>query len=357
MKYPFYLLLFLLLLFACKEKYVDETKVETTPKTNELAVRVTSVELSSDAIPIIASGVVGAQSELKLGFKTGGVIKRMYVEETQRVRKGQILATLRTTEIDAQVRKAKKGVEKATRDLMRIKQMYLDSVATLENVENLETVLDLAKSDLEIATFNQEYSKITSPVSGKVRKKLAENNELVGPGVPVFIIATNKGKGYTLNIGVADKDIISIKLGDRATVQFDAYPTEEFTARVTEIAETADPRTGVFPVELSIRPIRGLNLRNGFIGKVALAPSNQSTYYKIPMNALVEGYKEKANIYIENGGFAQKISIQPTYIGNDFFTISSNSLDGTEQVITDGAAYLKDGMAIKVVNLGMMNDE
>ena len=349
MKYPFYLLLFSLLLFACKEKYVDETKVASTEKTKHLAVRVTNIELTSEPIPIIASGMVGAQSELKLGFKTGGVIKRMYVEETRRVRKGQTLATLRTTEIDAQVRKAKKGVEKATRDLIRIKQMHLDSVATLENVENLTTALDLAKSDLEIATFNQEYSKIISPVSGKVRKKMAENNELVGPGVPVYIIATNKGKGYSLNIGVADKDIIRIKLGDQATVQFDAYPTEAFTASVTEIAETADPRTGVFPVELSIRSVKGLSLRNGFVGKVTLLPSNQVSYFKIPMNALVEGYKDKANIYILNGETAQKVSIQPVYIGNDFFTITSDDLNGMEQVITDGAAYLKDGMTIKVV--------
>lgn len=349
MKYSFYLLLFSLLLFACKEKYVDETKVESTEKAKHLAVRVANIELSTAPIPIIASGMVGAQSELKLGFKTGGVIKRMYVEETRRVRKGQTLATLRTTEIDAQVRKAKKGVEKATRDLMRIKQMYLDSVATLENVENLTTALDLAKSDLEIATFNQEYSMIISPVSGKVRKKMAENNELVGSGVPVYIIATNKGKGYSLNIGVADKDIIRIKLGDQATVQFDAFPTETFTASVTEIAETADPRTGVFPVELSIRPIKGLSLRNGFVGKVTLLPSNQASYFKIPMNALVEGYKEKANIYILDGETAQKVSIQPAYIGNDFFTITSDKFNGMEQVITDGAAYLKDGMAIKVV--------
>jgi len=328
---------------------VAESREESTNKTNELAVRVANVELTSEAIPIIASGVIGAKTELRLGFKTGGIIKKMYVDETQRVSRGQTLATLRTTEIDAQVRKTQKGVEKATRDLMRIKEMYLDSVATLENVENLETVLDLAKSDLEIARFNQAYSKVISPVNGTVMKKFAETNELIGPGVPIFIISTNSGKGYNLTIGVADKDIVRIKLGDRATVQFDAFPTEEFIGRVSEIAETADPRTGVFPVELSIRPRKGLNLRNGFIGKVTLFPSNQSAYYKIPMNALVEGYKEKANIYTANDGFAQKISIQPVYIGNDFFTISSNSLEGTEQVITDGAAYLKDGMAIKVV--------
>ena len=67
------------------------------------------------------------------------------------------------------------------------------------------------------------------------------------------------------------------------------------------------------------------------------------------MNALVEGYKNKANIYTIRGDKAKRISIEPAYIGNDFFTISAINLNGIDRVITDGAAYLKDGMEIKIV--------
>lgn len=349
MKYLFIILISVLFFTACKEDYVAEEAKETTNKINIPAVRVADISLTTEPIPIIASGMVGAKSEIKLAFKTGGVINKVYVNETQRVKKGQLLASLRTTEIDAQVRKAQQGITKANRDLARIKKMYADSVATLENVEDLTTVLDLAKSDLEIAQFNQTYSKIIAPVSGKVLKRFAENNELIGPGVPVFQIISNGGKGYNLKIGVADKDVTRIKLGDKAKITFDAFPNTEFIASVSEIAEAADPRTGVFPIELSITPKKGITLRNGFIGKVALFPSQQAPYYKIPMNALVEGYKNKANIYTLNKEKAKKISVQPAYIGNDFFTVSANDLDGITQVITDGAAYLKDEMEVKVV--------
>ncbi len=349
MKYSFIILLSVLFFTACKEDYVAEETEETTSKINIPAVRVADISLTTEPIPIIASGMVGAKSEIKLAFKTGGVINQIYVRETQRVKKGQLLASLRTTEIDAQVKKAQQGIAKATRDLARIKKMYADSVATLENVEDLTTVLDLAKSDLEIAQFNQAYSKIIAPVSGKVLRKFAENNELIGPGVPVFQIISNGGKGYNLKIGVADKDVTRIKLGDKAKLTFDAFPNTEFIANVSEIAEAADPRTGVFPIELSITPQKGISLRNGFIGKVALFPSQQSPYYKIPMNALVEGYKNKANIYTLNKDKAKKISVQPAYIGNDFFTVSANDLNGITQVITDGAAYLKNEMEVKVV--------
>ena len=49
-------------------------------------------------------------------------------------------------------------------------------------------------------------------------------------------------------------------------------------------------------------------------------------------------------------GKAIKKSIEPLYIGNDFFTVADNQLEGIEQVVTDGAAYLKEGLLVKVVD-------
>ena len=350
MKYLTALFILGLSFLSCKETYVTEAEVKAANSNNIPAVRVTNIEVTNAPIPIEASGTIGSKAEINLSFKIGGVIQNLYAKETQRVKKGQVLASLRTTEIDAQVMKAQQGVKKAERDLVRIKKMYADTAATLENVEDLSTQLEVAKSDLAIAQFNQQYAKIIAPVSGRVLKRFVENNELTSPGAPIFRIATNNGSGFALNIGVADKDVVRVKLGDRALVKFDAHPNIEFQAVVSEIAEAADPRTGVFPIELSIASQSGKLLKNGFIGKVKLFPSNQTNYLKIPINALVEGYKEKANIYLLDGKQAKKISIQTLYIGKDFFTISEGTLKKTEQVITDGAAYLKDGIEVRVVD-------
>ena len=352
------LLIFLVLLLAissCKENYTNEEQTTNAEQTRAeptkiTAVRVSPVTLTSEPIPIIASGTIGAKAEINLSFKIGGIINKLYAKETQTVKKGQLLATISTTEIDAQVMKAKQAVQKWERDLVRIKKMYADTAATLENVEDLSTQVAVAKSDLAIAEFNQQYAKIVAPVSGRVLKRFSENNELIGPGAPVFRIATNNGKGFALNIGVADKDIIRIGLGDKAQVTFDAHPNTIFKARVSEIAEAADPRTGVFPIELSIRSQKGKLLKNGFIGKVKLFPSGQAPYIKVPLNALVEGYQRQVNIYTVKDGKAIKKSIEPLYIGNDFFTVADNQLEGIEQVVTDGAAYLKEGLLVKVVD-------
>ncbi|MEM6321048.1 MAG: efflux RND transporter periplasmic adaptor subunit [Bacteroidota bacterium] len=342
-----YLLFCSVLFLACKENYIESA--ENKGKVNLPTVKMVNLTLSNEPIPIEASGMIGAKAEVNLSFKLGGIIQQLYAEETQYVRKGQLLASLRTNEIDAQVLKAQQAVQKAERDLVRIKKMFADTAATLENVEDLTTQLKVAQSDLDIAQFNQQYAKIVAPVSGKVLKKFVENNELISPGAPVYRIATNKGKGYILKIGVADKDVIRIKLGDRAEVHLDAYPDAIFEANVTEIAEAADPRTGVFPVEITLKSQKERPLRNGFIGKVKLLPSRQANYHKIPMSALVEGYREKANIYTLHNGKVTKISVRPAFIGDDFFTISEGKLADINEVITEGAAFVKEGMEVEVI--------
>ncbi|MEO0471903.1 MAG: efflux RND transporter periplasmic adaptor subunit [Bacteroidota bacterium] len=343
------LALALLSLAACKKPYTEKANPDLSDKAAQ-AVRLETLKVSDTPFPIASSGMVASESEMSLSFKIGGIIQRVYVEEGQKVRKGQLLASLRTTEIDAQVMKARQAADKAKRDLDRIQKLYADSAATLEMVENLTTAHEVAQSDLQIAEFNQSYAKIVAPTNGRVLRRFAENNELIGPGNPVYRVASSNGGGFILKLGVSDKDVIRLKLNDKAKVKLDPYPNQEVAAYVSEIAEAADPRTGTFEVELSLKP-KGLTLKNGFIGKASIFPSEDNPHFEIGMAALVEGAEDQVNIYVatEDETKAQKLSVRPQYIGDGYFTVSTDQLDQHVKVITEGAAYLKDGAAIRVV--------
>lgn len=334
-------------LTACKEDYTSQANPDLAEKQIQ-PVRFQRVEISKEALPITGSGMLASSTETRLSFKIGGIIEQIYVDEGQRVRKGQLLAKLRSTEVDAQVMKAQQALDKATRDLDRIQQLYADTAATLEMVQDLSTAKEVAEADLQIAQFNREYAQIKSPVTGKVLKRFAENEELITSGTPVFFLASNGQEGYLLRIGVADKDVVKLALGDKASVTFDVYPGERFTAHITEIAEGADMRTGAFEVELSLDP-SDKPLKNGFIGKAEIFPSSTAPYAKIDMDALVEGNAKRAHIFVPNPerNEAKKISITPTHIGDGYFTVPASQVAGVEEIITAGAAYLKDGQAIR----------
>ncbi|MCB0292238.1 MAG: biotin/lipoyl-binding protein, partial [Calditrichaeota bacterium] len=70
-------------------------------------MRIAEVVQQEIAFPVETSGQLAAKAEVKLAFKIGGIIERIYVDEGSSVRKGQLLATLVQSEIKAQADQAR----------------------------------------------------------------------------------------------------------------------------------------------------------------------------------------------------------------------------------------------------------
>ncbi len=227
---------------ACKEQVAEEKITE------KVKVRTTKVIEKEMSIPVHCSGKLSSKEESKLSFKTGGIISNIFVDEGQKVKKGQVLAKLNLSEIQAQVNQARLGLEKAKRDFRRANNLYQDSVVTLEQLQNVTTALNIAKSNVKIAEFNLQYSTIKAPSNGKILKRVAEENEIIGTGYPIFLFGSTEND-WIIRVNITDKDIFSLKLNDKAEIKFDAYPDKTFTASVTEIGNSADPYTGTYEVE------------------------------------------------------------------------------------------------------------
>jgi RND family efflux transporter MFP subunit len=332
---------------ACSEAKSETPTESAAPTEKVTTVKTAEVTTTKQAMPIVSTGMLVPKDEIKLSFKIGGVIADILVEEGQFVKKGQLIAKLEQEEINAQVAQAQSALTKAERDLARAKNLYADTVGTLELVQNAETGKEVAASNLSIAQFNQRYANIYAPTSGTILVKRAEPQEITGPGNPI-VVMTPSNKSKVMRVGVADKDLVKIKLGDRAKITFDAYPNQVFTARVSELPQLPDEQTGTFPIELTVNS-KGKMLRNGFIGKIELNPSTSVAYYKIPIEALVEVTSSTAYIYIPDGNQAKRIEVQPQEIGQDHFIISKSG-EQLVEVITEGAPYLANGSKINIQN-------
>src|SRR5581483_2717579 len=118
------------------------------------------------------------------------------VKEGDHIIKGQLLATLDLTEINAQVQQAAQSVEKVQRDVNRVKNLYNDTVATLEQVQNTNTQLSVAEENLRIARFNQQYAQIRATENGTILKKLMNEGELAAAGAPVFAMNGTAGNDW-----------------------------------------------------------------------------------------------------------------------------------------------------------------
>lgn len=340
-----YILVSLIFFISCKK----EAGKTTVQQEDVIMVELASASYKSMNTPIIASGLLSSKSEIKLAFKTGGMIKRIYVQEGQSVHSGQLLAELDLSEISAQVSQANIGLKKARRDLNRVKRMYADDAVTLTTVQDATSAFEVAKQSVQIASFNQKLSKIYAPSSGRILRKIAEQGELITPFAPAFIMGSGES-AYIVNLGLSDKDLVKVKLGDKAQINLDAYPETIFGGKITQIAQAVNPATGTFEVEVQIEP-QGKKLVSGFVAKAEImAQSTQnSSNLSVPIEAIVEADKNKAFVYVPTEDYktVRKVPIIiGKIIGNDV-EIISGIVSGTA-VVMRGTNFLGEGTKIKI---------
>ncbi len=334
------------LAMACQSK----SKQETVPVAVEevIPVRTAPAEEKALVFPVLASGVLTSGQEAKPGFKTGGIIKRVFVDEGDRVIKGQLLATLHMTEINAQVQQAEEGLAKAKRDLQRAKNLYSDSVATLEQVQNATTAVRLAEESIQIVRFNQQYSEVRSPVNGKVIRKILGEGEVAGPGMPVFFLLGSESSDWVIQAGLSDRDWARLKPGNQAEVAFDAFPGKIFQGRVKRLADVVNPQSGTFDVEVELiaKPPK---LASGLVASIRINPEETGKSVVIPLDALVESQDGLGAVFVvsPDGQTAVRRPVQVGPLFGDWVVIVKGVAPG-EQVATTGGLFLEDGRKIKI---------
>ncbi len=338
-----YILFIIIFIFsiACRNSDIP------APLQEIIKVKVAKVDSGKVSIPLHTNGFLVSSEELKLSFKTGGIVSKIFVNEGARVKKGDLLASLNLSEINANTDQAESGYAKALRDFERAENLYRDSVVTLEQKQNAATALRIARSNLEIVQFNLNHSKIYAPDNGLILRQFVKENELVSSGYPVFLFGTS-GEFWKVKAGFPDKDIIKINQGDSASISFDAHPGVSFSAIVDQVGEMANPLTGTFEIELLLKESE-YRLVSGFVAGVDLFPLLRKTFSIVPLGAIVEADGKEGYIYsVNEDKIAQKVKVNIVTLVGSMVAVTGIP-PGISLVVSEGAAYLKNGTKVEIV--------
>lgn len=337
-------LLTLPLFFSCKEEK-KENPFETA---DVISIKTASVESLSLTGNISASGLVTTENQANYGFKIGGVVSRIYLEEGQFFKKGQLLAALDQTEIDAGLNQADLNWKKFERDYQRANNLYKDSVYTLEQLQNTKTGLDIAKRQKDAVAFNSRYAKIYAVADGFVAHKIANEGEIVGPGSPVLAInETSKNSNYLLKVGLTDKEWAAVKMGQKAIVTLDGFPDEKLEAVVFRKSQASDAALGSFQVELKL-DMKNQKPAVGMFGKAEIQTDKAEESIVIPYNSLIEADGNKAFVFIVENNKVKRQPITISRFDNDKVFVK-DGLKKTDQIVISNSAYLNEQAAIKII--------
>lgn len=329
---------------ACRKGTAQEL---VTAEQEPVVVRVAEVQHRIVARPIVAPGTFGPKDETRLSFKIGGVVEAIAVEAGQSVRAGDLLAALDLREIDSALRKAKSAAAKAERDLDRARRLYADSVVTLSQLQDAETGAEVARADLEAAEFNRRYAVIVAPTNGTILRRTADPGETVSPGAEILVLGS-RGRGAVMRVGLSDRDVVRVRLGDPSVARFTATGKRAYHGRVSEIAAAATPGTGTYAVEVALFDAGPLVA--GMVGNVEITPSSGSPTTVVPVEAVLEADGTRATVFALSGvdSRAERRTVDVAFLDSGVVAVTSG-LEGVGSVVTDGAAWLSDGAEVRVV--------
>lgn len=168
--------------------------------------------------------------ELNLGAQVAAKVLDVKVEEGAVVKKDDVLVALDDRILKDVVLAAQAGVEAA--------QATVDDADTSAELKIAKAQLKQAEASLSTAKIQQSYATITSPVDGAVLSLPVAEGEVAAPGATMAVVG--KLSSLELTIYVDQKELGKVKVGQKASVNVDAFSKKEFAGKVVEIASEAE---------------------------------------------------------------------------------------------------------------------
>jgi RND family efflux transporter MFP subunit len=335
------------LIQSCTQGKGEAVKI---PKaTDPVPVKVIAVQKSAALSIFTASGKLTRDDETTLGFKVAGIVKKVYVNEGDQVKKGQVLAALDETEIDAVVGQARQSFMKAQRDLERMQNLFQDSVAALEQLQNSRTAFEVSSDQLTSAVFNKGHALVRALNDGFILKKFVNAGQVVGIGDPAFMLNGASRENWILKVGISDKQWAVLLGGEKAAITFDAFPGKTFAAHVERKSKTPDPSTGLFTVDLKLAPTAE-RIASGMFGKVSITTHEKTESWIVPYEAVLDATGDDAFVFVTTDGKkARKRAVKIQSFEQDHIALAEG-LQETDQLIVSGSAYLSNNDPIEIMN-------
>lgn len=209
------------------------------------------VEKGNISNSVTATGTIQAITTVKVGTQVSGILKGVYADFNDVVRKGQVLARLDETSLKAQVEQSQAQLDQAEAQLNynestfdRMKVLYeknlisqADYDQAVFNYKSSKAAVVNSKSNLARSKVNLDYATITSPIDGVVLNRAVETGQTVAASfnTPELFTIVNNLTQMQVQTSVDEADIGKVKLDQRIEFSVDAYPDLKFTGNVSEV--------------------------------------------------------------------------------------------------------------------------
>jgi RND family efflux transporter MFP subunit len=365
--------LFVLLIIAAVVAVVGITsrlhsRAELEVHTNSLAaptVQVRRPATGSAVSEIVLPGNVYAYTDSPIYARTDGYLEKWYFDIGAHVRKGQLLATISSPEVDQQLLQARADLANAEAaaalaktNATRYQDLLAQNAVSRQDTDTFTTQQTSTSAAVRSAQANvqrleelQSFEKIYAPFDGVITARSVDIGQLIsaGTGQQMFHLAAVQTLRVYVNVPQAYSRGATV--GMPAELTFSEFPGEKFPGKLVRTSRAIDPSSRTLLVEVDVNNHDG-KLVPGAYAQVHMNLDSQVPSFIVPVSALIfrsQGLQIATVVQdTQNQNVAKLIPV--TLGSDDGKTVQIISgLNADSQVVQNPPDSLIDGEPVQVV--------
>jgi membrane fusion protein (multidrug efflux system) len=332
-----------LMMTGCKDQDNMAIAESNSSEIAAIPVSVTVVEPVSIRDVVFLPGETEAYEDVKVAANAAGRVEWIGPREGQTVQKGALLAKIDVSAHKAALEHAKAAYDLASDLCERRRRLYTNKIIAREELDQSETQLKLALTDLDQIKVRYNHGFPKSPIAGIINHLYVDVGEYADIGKPIAdIVNIDRIK---INVRVPELDVRYVKKGQKTPIKIDAFAERPLIGTVDFVSFKADPATKTFLVR-SVIDNPEHDIRPGMIGRVAFVRRMIPDAVAAPLFAIVDKGGERI-VFVEKEGVAESRVISIGVIQGDRVEITSG-LDIGDHLIVKGHTEVEDGMKVIV---------
>ncbi|BBP98933.1 RND transporter MFP subunit [Burkholderia sp. SFA1] len=298
--------------------------------------------------------------------RTSGYVQQWYADIGTHVKAGQLLASIETPELDAQLRQARADAAMAQADyrfanstasrwqtmLQTQSVSQQDADAKTSDSDAKRAALQSKQADVTRLQEMASYQKVTAPFDGVITVRNVDIGSLVTAGgapglagMPGELMHIEQTDRLRVFADVPQDDAASVKPGSAVYLTSQQYPGRRFPATLARSAGAIDPVSRTLHVEADIDNRDGA-LMPGAYAELHLALVSPAPELQLPASALLF---RPDGVTVAVLGRDGKAKLKKVTIGRDFgiYVEIATGLDATDRVIDNPSDSIHDGEALR----------
>lgn len=317
--------------------------------------------------------------QAELQSKVTGYVQSIAVDKGDHVRRGQVLASIRPSDLPEQANQAREQVGQAeaqfkleAENARRSRELFKRGLISKAELDTAEARLSVAQAargasqaGLGVVSARLRETTIAAPFDGWVTRRYMDPGALVSPGPTAqALLQIMRIDTVRVFVNVLERDVPQLRRGLPVSITVDAMPGRTFTGEVTRYAPALDPATRTLEAEIVVPnpEERGLSgapdrpLKPGMYGHAALRVATHRSSVVLPVEAVMTEDEARYVFLVENiqpgqpreSGRARRVPVKVGFDGGSWLEIVEG-LRGAEDVIVQGMDLISSGAAVTLM--------